>query len=194
MGVGVFREDGGMVHARGVTKQPAEIEPDVKDWTWVLEQPCAECGFDAATLRRRNIGRLVRVNTEFWPEVLSGRDAAQRPAPRVWSPLEYACHVRDVCRIFTMRVGLMLTEDDPEFANWDQDETALAEKYWNQDPRIVGEQLVEAARQAADAFDEVGDDEWTRTGRRSNGSVFTVETLGRYFVHDLVHHRHDVGA
>ena len=32
-----------------------------------------------------------------------------------------------------------------------------------------------------------------RPGRRSNGSVFTVETLGRYFLHDVLHHLHDVG-
>lgn len=33
-----------------------------------------------------------------------------------------------------------------------------------------------------------------RPGRRSNGSVFTVRTLGQYFLHDVVHHLHDVGA
>ena len=27
----------------------APVEPDTKDWTWVLDQPCAECGYDAAT-------------------------------------------------------------------------------------------------------------------------------------------------
>ena len=26
------------------------IEPDTKDWTWVLERPCPECGFDAAAV------------------------------------------------------------------------------------------------------------------------------------------------
>ena len=25
---------------------PEPIAPDTKDWTWVLEQPCAECGFE----------------------------------------------------------------------------------------------------------------------------------------------------
>ena len=24
------------------------ITPDTKDWTWVLERPCPECGFEAA--------------------------------------------------------------------------------------------------------------------------------------------------
>jgi hypothetical protein len=29
---------------------------------------------------------------------------------------------------------------------------------------------------------------------RSNGDEFTVESLGRYHLHDVVHHLHDVGA
>jgi hypothetical protein len=35
-------------------------------------------------------------------------------------------------------------------------------------------------------------EEYERPGRRSNGSVFTVETLGVYFLHDIEHHVHDV--
>jgi hypothetical protein len=31
-----------------------------------------------------------------------------------------------------------------------------------------------------------------RTGRRSNGSVFTVASLSQYFLHDVVHHLWDV--
>ena len=27
------------------TRDP--IVPDTKDWTWVLDRPCEECGFDA---------------------------------------------------------------------------------------------------------------------------------------------------
>jgi hypothetical protein len=33
-----------------------------------------------------------------------------------------------------------------------------------------------------------------RPGRRSDGSVFTVETLVQYFAHALVHHSYDTGA
>ena len=28
------------------------IVPDTKDWTWVLERPCDECGFDARSAER----------------------------------------------------------------------------------------------------------------------------------------------
>jgi len=31
-----------------------------------------------------------------------------------------------------------------------------------------------------------------RRGRRSDGSEFTVETLGQYHLHDVVHHLWDV--
>ena len=38
--------------------------------------------------------------------------------------------------------------------------------------------------------------DWTwvlqRTGRRSDGAHFTVETFARYFIHDPVHHLYDV--
>jgi hypothetical protein len=107
--------------------------------------------------------------------------------------LEYGGHCRDVYLVFAGRLALMLEQDDPEFANWDQDATALDKRYWEGDPAVVADELGAAAESAARAFDAVTADEWLRTGRRSNGSVFTVESLGRYLSHDLVHHLHDVG-
>jgi hypothetical protein len=38
----------------------------------------------------------------------------------------------------------------------------------------------------------VTDEEWSNRGLRSNGSRFTVLTLGQYMAHDLVHHVWDV--
>jgi hypothetical protein len=40
----------------------------------------------------------------------------------------------------------------------------------------------------------VSGDAWERRGIRSNGSQFTVATLAVYFLHDVEHHLHDVGA
>jgi hypothetical protein len=112
----------------------------------------------------------------------------------VWSTVEYAAHVRDACSVFRGRLELMLAEDDPEFANWDQDEAALAERYWEQPAEVVDRQLAEELGATAAAFDEVSGAQWERTGRRSNGSVFTVSTLATYLLHDVEHHLHDVGA
>lgn len=168
------------------------ITPDTKDWTWVLENRCGECGFDPAATSFDQIPDLVRENLAAWQPVLAGPEVRLRPDEQTWSALEYGAHVRDVFRIFLTRLQLMLAEDDPLFANWDQDQTAVEDRYAEQDPATVAAELAAAGTAVAQAFAEVPRDALERRGRRSNGSVFTVETLGLYFVHDPVHHLHDV--
>jgi hypothetical protein len=121
-------------------------------------------------------------------------DAASRPDESTWSPREYACHVRDVFRIYDDRLRLMLSETDPLFANWDQDATAVADGYHQQNPRRVSAELVDAAETVAARFDAVSGDDWRRTGRRSDGASFTVESFARYFAHDWIHHLWDVSG
>src|SRR5699024_2237378 len=119
-------------------------------------------------------------------------EVGQRPRPRVWSPLEYACHVRDAHEVFTARVALMLAEDDPQFADWDQDAVAVEGRYWAQDPDAVARELAANAERTAAGYDAVPADAWSRTGRRGDGAVFTVGSLGRYHLHDVTHHLWDV--
>jgi len=166
--------------------------PDTKDWTWVLARPCQDCGFDAGTIAPADVAARLLGAVPVWQDVLAGVDAARRPAPAVWSPLEYGCHVRDVCLLFAERLDLMLTEDEPTFANWDQDETAVAGRYGEQDPAMVATDLAAAAERLADRFAAVRDPAWQRTGRRGDGARFTVSTFAKYFLHDVLHHVHDV--
>jgi hypothetical protein len=169
------------------------ITPDTKNWTWVLERACEDCGFDSTVMEPERAGAMLRANADDWVSLLtSGRDLAARPAPDKWSPLEYGCHVRDVYRVFGGRLRQMLTEDDPAYANWDQDVTAIEGRYGEQDPRAVAAELRADAGELADAFDAVPDDAWQRTGRRSDGARFTVATLSRYLLHDPIHHWYDV--
>jgi hypothetical protein len=165
---------------------------DTKNWTWVLERRCDECGFEAATFPRERIGLTTRDVASTFATFLERDDVRSRPAPEVWSILEYACHLRDVCRIFGERLGLMLHEDGPQFANWDQDKTAADDDYGSQDPAVVSAELLAAADELAAAYDAVQGEQWQRTGYRSDGSAFTVDSIGRYLVHDLVHHVWDI--
>ena len=171
---------------------PAVPEPDTKDWTWAIREPCPDCGFDPDAVRHEDVPALTRRYTEVVRTAAARPSACARPAPATWSPLEYACHVRDVCELFARRLELMLSEDDPVFANWDQDETALEKRYWEQDPAQLDEQLRRHAERIAAAFAAVDGAQWDRPGRRSNGSQFTVDTFARYFLHDLAHHAWDV--
>ena len=169
------------------------IVPDDKNWTWVLERECPECGFDAPTADREQVGATIRAMSTAWDAVLRRPTVRDRPSPSVWSPLEYGCHVRDVFRVFDGRLSLMLAEEHPRFANWDQDVTAIEDRYGEQDPVTVASELAEAGAVLAARFDGVGDDEWPRTSERSDGSVFTVDSFARYLLHDPIHHLWDVG-
>ena len=169
-----------------------EIEPDTKDWTWVVTRPCPECGLDTTTFEREDVPAMLLENAAAWQDVLTREDVRVRPDPTTWSPLEYAAHVRDVFGVYTERLHLMLTQDAPNYPNWDQDATAVAERYAEQDPARVATELSEAAERLAAAFAAVAGDQWLLPGARGDGARFTVDTFARYLVHDPIHHLHDV--
>lgn len=169
------------------------IEPDTKDWTWVLRRRCPECGLDARRLPREVIGAMIRANASAWHCLLAGHgDPRPRPSPGKWSALEYGCHVRDVLRLYEQRLTLMLTQSGPLFPNWDQDATAVADRYGEQEPVAVAGELAAAAEIIAARFDGLAPGQWQRTGSRSDGARFTIESFARYFIHDPVHHLYDV--
>ncbi len=57
---------------------------------------------------------------------------------------------------------------------------------------MVAQRHVGNAVALAAAFDSVTAEQWPRPGRRSDGASFTVSSIAKYLVHDLVHHRWDV--
>lgn len=52
--------------------------------------------------------------------------------------------------------------------------------------------LADRAETLASRFDSVAGEMWARTGFRSDGAAFTVESFARYLIHDPVHHLWDV--
>jgi hypothetical protein len=92
-----------------------------------------------------------------------------------------------VFRLYDTRLTLMLTQDGPRYPNWDQNVTAIEDGYAEQDPAATAAAEVIAAR-----FERVSGDQWLRSGFRSDGAEFTIESFGRYFIHDPLHHYYDV--
>jgi hypothetical protein len=158
----------------------------------VLQRVCPSCAFDAETFPPQAVAAAVRSQAVTWAELLAEPMVRERPDPRTWSALEYGCHVRDVFVLFERRLQLMLTQDHPTFANWDQDQTAVTSRYDLQDPDVVVAELTAAAAGLADTFESVHGEQWSRTGERSDGAVFTVATFAQYMIHDPLHHVDDV--
>ena len=168
------------------------IVPDDKNWTWVLERPCGECGFVAETFDPADAPALLIANGARWRGLLAHPKVAVRPNDEKWSALEYACHVRDVFRLYLYRLNLMMSEEGPHFPNWDQDETALTNRYSEQDAKVVADEIEVAAADLAAGFAKVKVSDYERTGFRSDGAAFTIGSFARYLAHDPVHHVWDV--
>lgn len=175
---------------------PGPSTPDDADWTWVLTRPCADCGFAPAALDVADAPSLLRDAGQRYAAALGRDDVRARPADGVWSPLEYCCHVRDVCDVMRGRLEQILDGGGElvTFANWDQDTTALDRQYWRSDPEVVRREVTAAFDAAATAYARPSDTQWEWPALRSNGSQFTARTLTLYFLHDIRHHLWDVTA
>lgn len=176
-----------------MTDTPDAPEPgiaDNRDWTTVLDGGCEECGYrphDPTTTRQRLTDALER-----WTVVLRRQDAARRPAPRIWSPLEYGGHCRDLIEVLGDRVTAMLDTDAPTYADFDGAAAVQEHEYWRIDADLLTDRLAQDTARTREILTRVGGDDWQRTGLRGDGYTFTVASLCQYIVHDVEHHLFDV--
>src|SRR5699024_7710638 len=112
-------------------------------------------------------------------------DVDRRPAPRVWSPLEYAGHCRDLIEVLGDRLRAMLAEEEPTYADFDGEAAVREREYWRADPGVLAEQLARETERTRRVLAGVAGADWQRTGRRGDGFVFTIATLSQYIVHDV---------
>lgn len=156
---------------------------------------CEECGFVYASARRDELpARLRDFGPRYRATVTARDDIRRRPAPEVWSPLEYACHVRDVLRVQRERLALALATPEPEFVPMRRDERAVEERYNEQDVEVVLTDLAAAADALADAVAALRPEQWPRTAVYPwpARQVRTVEWVARHSVHEGEHHLLDI--
>lgn len=157
---------------------------------------CDECGYDYNEPTRAQVAPRIRAFGPRYAYVLDTDDATLRvkPAPDVWSPLEYGCHVRDMFRAQRARIALALEQDTPLFASIRRDERAVDERYNEQDPAVVRSEITEASDELASAFEALNDEGWARTGTYTypTEEIRTLEWVGRHTIHEGEHHLLDI--
>jgi DNA segregation ATPase FtsK/SpoIIIE, S-DNA-T family len=157
---------------------------------------CDECGFEYDELPENQIGRALRTLPAQYGTVLAVDAAMLRahPIAGAWSALEYACHVRDVLQVQRERVEQALVEDEPSFASMDREERVWRDRYNEQDPIKVEQQLTVASRALADLFDRLTPAQLARTAvyNYPTKAVRTLGWIGRHTVHEARHHLRDM--
>lgn len=174
---------------------------DERDWSRTQFEACDECGFDPSKVAPADLPDAIRglvrryraPLTRFLPGEVPDVVVRTRPSPDTWSALEYACHVRDVLRVFDGRVSRVLAEERPDLGWWDHEAAVDDEAYNAQAPVEVVEELAHRADAFAETLAAVPEDGWDRAGTRRNGELFTVVGLGRFALHEGNHHLLDVG-
>jgi len=157
---------------------------------------CEECGYEyelsaceAAGMHCRQLAAELSALLGAPPERLRAR-----PAPEVWSPLEYACHVRDVLIVQRERVLLARWTERPVFAPMGRDERVELDGYSAQDPEHVAAQLTEAARLFGNVLDRIAPEDWQRTVVYGYPSRLErpLSWVAVHTVHEMRHHLLDV--
>lgn len=169
---------------------------DAKDWTWVTQRQCPECGFDPATVGPGDLPELILGSAERYEVAVEKKGAEKRQWPEVWSPIEYGMHVADVIELMGQRLEAILDgEGEPvAFDDWDQDAAAVEKEYWLANGHAAAVLIRERAEGAAEDWAEPEGEQWGWVGRRGDGTEFTAQSLGLYLAHELIHHLHDING
>jgi hypothetical protein len=181
---------------------PEAFRPHVRMFEFVgydnFASACETCGFQYGIPRAEIMGWLPSDTSMFIEALEQFDDAAvrRRPGPGVWSPLEYACHVRDMLRVQRDRVLLAQREVEPEFVPMRRDERAVEERYNEQDPAVVAGEIREASAAFVELLRRLDGDAWARTGiyNYPDRQSRSVEWIATHTVHELFHHRVDIGT
>ena len=159
-----------------------------------MHEQCEQCGFDGSRYDAAALIAAIRALGPRWRVLLdsAGPRLRSRPAPDVWSALEYAAHSRDVTALHAFGVEQALTVDEPLYPEVASDLADQAAKNYNtEDPTAVVDALDANAHQLAELAENAGESKWTR-GLTLGDQRRDVRRLLEHALHDSLHHLDDV--
>jgi hypothetical protein len=157
---------------------------------------CAECGFEYDLAEAPSAAPAIVAGVVPLVAALQGDGAelARRSQPDVWSPLEYACHVRDVLLVQRERVLAARRLERPAFEPMGRDERVDHDGYAQQDPQAVARQLTDAAALFANVLARLDPPDWERVVIYSYPTRLerSLRWVAVHTVHEVHHHHLDV--
>lgn len=160
---------------------------------------CVECGFDSTRWRVRDAVTHMEALGWWWRNALAGLDQAEvarRPAPAVWSPLEYGVHSAFATAVLRGSLERVLTGD--AWSATDRVNPPSAHASPDDAPLVVGrdqllDDLEREGRQMAAVARAADTDRWSRPVERGGRPPLRADSLLFHAVHDASHHQMDVG-
>jgi hypothetical protein len=129
-----------------------------------------------------------------WREFLSEADDTDLravPEPGVFSPIQYAAHVRDILRVYGDRMVLGVEQDSPTVAIFNPPQEVF-EGYNRSDPEELAADLEAQAQRLAEIVQNMDPSAWNRIVINDRGQYgvysFTIAGLACNAVHEAHHH------
>ncbi|AYJ03391.1 DinB family protein [Mycobacterium avium] len=161
-----------------------------------MTDPCAGCGFAYDLSRAGTAGDDIRARAAEVGEILRDNaiDVRRRSRPDLWSPLEYACHLRDVLLVQRERVLAARRTGGADCASMGRDERAEHDGYNEQDPREVARQLADAATLFGNVLARLSNEDWDRTlvYHYPETRERSLRWVAVHTAHELHHHLLDI--
>jgi ketosteroid isomerase-like protein len=160
-------------------------------------EACPGCGFEWIAVPAADVGTRVTQGSRALAARLRALDpdaATARPAPDVWSALEYGAHVRDVLMNIRDRMVVGLAEDTPSFKPLYRDLRVDAGLYRGERPDVVATELESVADLFARTIAALTDEQLARPVIYAYPAdrERTILWMGRQVVHEVEHHLGDV--
>lgn len=160
---------------------------------------CTEdfCGFEWDAVISSEVGqRIIKSAAEIANLISSNSTSNSRPTNEVWSPVEYAGHVRDVLFNIRDRLIVAINEDNPLCKGLFGTSRIELGLYKNDSPAVVAEELRVAASLFARTWDRIPETirdrtmvyGWPRLADRS------LHWVAAQALHEVEHHLSDIRA
>jgi hypothetical protein len=157
---------------------------------------CGQCGFEYDESAAAGAGRAILAGAAELAAILEdgAADLTSRREPGRWSPLEYACHVRDVLLVQRERLLAARRLDRPVCEPMGRDERAELDGYAGQRPDDVARQLGDAGQLFANDLARLGAADWNRLVIYPYPSPAerSLRWLALHTMHEVRHHLLDV--
>jgi hypothetical protein len=110
-------------------------------------------------------------------------------APRLFSPLEDAWHLRDIEREgYLVRIRRMLTEQSPVLEDLDGDQMSIARRYYSERELAPAVEDFACARaESISLLKGLPPEDWERPGRFANRTIGLRELIEMMVKHDRGH-------
>ena len=156
---------------------------------------CEGCGLDRDAITADEVIPRVRAGLSGVLGALApgSPDLARRPAPGVWSVLEYSAHIRDV--LLNQREGIIvaLVEDEPVKQRMYREQRVDLGMYALETAAEISKSIEVAGRLFTNTFAVLSPEQLARTAVYA-GQSRTLLWVGAQAVHEVEHHLADVRA